>query len=276
MKAVWKGNISFALVSIPVKLYSTVESRASDFHMLHDRCGAPLHYERHCDTCGEVVPWESVVRGYEYEKNKFVVVTEEEMENLPQAKSKSIDILEFVNAEEIDPIHFDKAYYVEPQEGAEGAYVILREVLEKTGMVPLAKVTLRDKEHVAAIMIHEGALTLYTLYYADEIRSVDALNIPEKAKVGKKEMGLATELVKKYAGKLDIEQFHDRYREALMELVKAKVEGREVKVAPAREPGKIINLMDALNKSLGEKEKARKKKKVARAKIVGRKKRKAG
>lgn len=274
MKAVWKGNISFALVSIPVKLYSAVESRTTDFHMLHDKCGTPLHYERHCDACDEVIPWENVVRGYEYEKNKFVVVTDEEMENLPQTKSKSIDIMEFVNADEIDPINFDKAYYAEPQEGAEGAYVLLREVLERTGMVPIAMVTLRDKEHVAAIMVHEGALTIHTLYYADEIRRADALNIPERARTGKREVDLAAELVKKYAGRLDIGQYHDRYHEALMELVKAKVEGRAFKAAPAKEPGKVISLMEALKKSLGEKEK--KKKKAARGKAAGRKKRKAG
>jgi len=241
--------------------------------MLHDKCSTPLRYERHCETCGISVPWEHVTHGYEFEKGRFVVVAEEELEALPQRKSKSIDILRFVKAGEIEPIYFDKAYYIEPEEGAERAYALLREAIERTGRVPLSKVTLKEKEHLAAILVHEGALTLQTLYYADEIAKPYALNIPRKPRAEKKEIELASELVEGYSGRPDIAEFRDEYREALMGLIKAKIEGRKVKVAPAREARKVISLMDALKKSLKEKKKTPAAKRGA---VAQRKRRKAG
>lgn len=270
MKAVWKGSINFALVSIPVKLYSATHKRDVGFHMLHNKCSTPLRYERHCYTCDATVAWEDAVHGYEFEKGKFVVVTDDDLESLPQKKSKSISITEFVAAKDIEPIFFDKTYYIEPEEGAEKSYALLRETLARTGRVPLAKIVFKEKEHIAAIMAHEDVLTLHTLFYADEIVRAGALNLPEKIKVEKKELDLATELVESFTGSFDIKGYRDEYRDALMDLIKAKIEGKKVKVAPAKEARKVVSLMDALKRSLKEKKRA-----PAR-KTVSRRKRKAG
>jgi DNA end-binding protein Ku len=255
MKALWKGTISFALVSIPVKLYSATHRKDIAFHMLHKKCSTPLNYGRLCSTCNITVPWEDIVHGYEYEKGKFVVIKDEELERIPVTTSKSIDILRFFDLKEIEPIYLDKSYYLEPTEGGERAYALLREVIKDSGKVALAKITFKDKEHVAIIRVFHDVLMLCTLYYADEIIKSEVLNIPRKIELDPKELDLAKELVRHFLGKLEIEAYHDDFREAVMELIKAKIAGKEIKVAPEKEIQKVVSLMEALKKSLGKKPK---------------------
>jgi len=250
MKALWKGTISFALVSIPVKLYSATHKKDIAFHMLHKKCSTPLNYERHCSTCNATIPWEDVTHGYEYEKGKFVIINDEELERIPVRASKSIEILRFVDIREIEPIYFDKSYYLEPAEGGERAYALLREVIKDSGKVALAKITFKDKEHVAAIRIFKDVLLLCTLFYADELIKSETLNIPRRIDLDPKELDLAKELVRHFLGRLEIEAYHDEFREAVMELIKTKVAGKEIKVAPEKEVSKVVSLMEALKKSL--------------------------
>lgn len=259
MKAVWKGNISFALVNIPVKLYGASHKRDMSFHLLHRKCSTPLYHERYCPTCKVEVAWEDTVHGYEYEKDRFVVVTDEEIEHIPIRTSKSIDILRFIDSREIEPIYYDKAYYLEPDEGGERAYILLRETMKEAGRVALSKITIKNKEHVAVIRVFHDVLVLHTLFYTDEILKPEILNIPKKAVLNDKELALATELVRHFVGKFNIDSYHDEFKDSLMELIKAKIAGREVKIAPRREAEKVISLMDALKKSLkkGTKKKAR-------------------
>lgn len=252
MKAIWRGSISFALLNIPVKLYSATHSKAISFHMLHKKCSTPLNYERHCPTCNQTVPWQDVAHGYEYEKNKFVTITEEDTEKLPVKSTKNIEIIKFIPADEIKPIYYGRAYYLEPEEGGERAYALLREVMKDGSLVALSKITLKDKEHIAAIGIHGDIFVLHTLFYADEIVKTDALNIPTKIHLEQKELSLASELIRRYRGGFDIEHYHDEFRDALMELIKSKIAGKEVKVAPVKEARKVVSLMDALKKSLKE------------------------
>jgi DNA end-binding protein Ku len=169
--------------------------------MLHKKCSTPLNYERRCSTCNVTVPWEDIVHGYEYEKDKFVVIKDEELERIPATTSKSIDILRFFDLREIKPIYFDKSYYLEPTEGGERASALLREVIKDSGKVALAKITFKDKEHVGIIRVFHDALLLCTLYYADEIIKSEALNIPGKIELDPKELDLAKETRKTFSRK---------------------------------------------------------------------------
>lgn len=256
MKALWKGNISFALVNIPVKLYGATHRKDLEFHLLHKKCSTPLHYERYCTTCKTDVAWEDTVHGYEYEKGKFVVITEEEMEHIPVRTSKSIDILRFVDPQDIDPLYYDRSYYLEPVEGGERAYALLRETMKASNRIAFAKITFKEKEHVAIIRLYHDTLMLQTLFYSEEIVKPETLNIPKKIALDPKELSLAQELVRHFTGRFNIEAYHDEYRESLMELIKAKIAGKEIKVAPKREVEKVVSLMDALKKSLEKKRKA--------------------
>lgn len=271
MKSFWKGSISFALVSIPVKLYTAARKKGVDFHLLHDRCKTRLSYQRWCGTCQTEVPWEDAVHGYEYEKGRYVVVTDEELEELPVRTSKSIDVMRFVEEREIDPIYYDMSYYLEPVEGGERAYALMREAMKGSGLVAIAKVSLRNKEHVAAIRVYEGVLTLQTLFYADEIARPEALNIPEEARFEKKELELASRLIESYAGRFEIAAEQDAYRAKVMELIEAKIEGKEIEVPPAREARKVVSLMDALKKSLEQKGRLERQRKEAGKKAAKRK-----
>lgn len=256
MKALWKGNISFALVNIPVRLYGASHKKDINFHLLHTRCSTPVNYERHCPTCNVDVAWEDTVHGYEYEKGKFVVVTDEEIERIPVKTSKSIDILRFIDPKEIDPIYYDKAYYLEPVEGGERAYALLRETMKTSEKVGLAKIAFKDKEHIAVIRVLHDILALHTLFYADEIVKSESLNIPKKMALDDKEFALAEELVRHFHGRFNVDAYHDELRDSLMESIKAKIAGKEIKIAPKREVEKVVSLMDALKKSLEKKKKA--------------------
>lgn len=270
MKAMWKGSISFALISIQVKLYTASKSKDITFHLLHSKDNTPIEYRRWCPADKVVIPWSDIIKGYEYQKGSYVVVSDEELEKLPQKASKTISIENFIKASEVDPALYDKAYYLEPEEGSVKPYALLREAMKETGRVALAKITLREKEHLAVIRLYGETLMLNTLRYADEIVNSGALNIPSKAEINKNELSLATELISRYTEKFNPAAYKDTYRETLMELIKTKIEGKEIKIPPPRAPAKVVSLMDALRKSLetaqpAHPSKAGKEKKRARA-----------
>lgn len=258
MKALWKGNISFALVNIPVKLYGATHKKDLSFHLLHRKCSSPLQYERYCPTCKAEVAWEDTVHGYEYEKDKFVIVTNEEIEHIPIKTSKSIDILRFIDAKEIKSIYYDKSYYLEPAEGGERAYALLRETIKDSEKAALAKITFKNREHVAVIRVYHDVLLLQTLLYEEDIVKPETLSIPKKIALDDKELSLAIELVRHFLGKFNIGSYHDEFRDSLTGLIKAKIAGKEIKVAHRKEAEKVVSLMDALKKSLakGTKKKA--------------------
>ncbi len=250
MKAVWKGNLSLALVNIPVKLYTATQKKDIHFRMLHKKCSTPLSYERFCPTCNEDVPWEDVVHGYEYEKGKFVIITDEEIERIPIKTSKNIEIQCFVEISKVPAIYFEKAYYLEPAEGGEKAYALLRDVMKTLSKVALAKVTMRDKEHIAIINVYNDVLVLHTLYYADEVVNSEKLNIPKEIEFDGRELELAQELIQHFSGEFEIENYKDELRGSIMELIRQKIEGKEIKISPKKEVEKVIGLMDALRMSL--------------------------
>lgn len=255
MKSIWRGSVSFALLSIPVKAYGATRSKSVSFHLLHKKCSTPLNYERHCASCKAIVPWEDAVHGYEYEKGRFVTLTAQELAKIPVETAKSIDILRFVEIDEIEPIYYEKAYYLEPEQGGERAYALLLETMKSSGKAALAKVAFKEKEHVSVIRPRGPALVLHTLYYADEVVATDALSLPSKIRPDPKELNLASELIKKFVGKFNIEAYHDEYRDALMGVIKSKISGHEIKAPPKREAAKVVSLMDALKKSIQKEEK---------------------
>lgn len=255
MKALWSGNITFGLVTIPVKLYGAIHRGDISFHLLHKRCSTPVNYEKHCPTCNISLEIEDLVRGYEYEKGRFVILTKGEIES-PYKDFKNIEILKFVDLKEIDPIYLERSYYLQPAEGAERAYALLITAMKRTGRVGIVRFVLREREHIGILRIFNDTLTVQSLFYADEIMKPDFLNIPERVHLDEKEIELAEELLRHYIGKFNINDYKDEYREKLMKIIKSKITGKEIKIAPQKEVEKVVDLMDALKKSLERKKKA--------------------
>lgn len=250
-RTMWKGAISFGLVSIPVRVFPATEEKTLRFNQLHDEDHGRIKYTRVCSKCGEVVPYENIVRGYEYEKDRYVVLTEEELDQIPVESSRAIDIEQFVDAEEIDPIYYKKSYYLVPEETGVKAYHLLREALAEDGRVGIAKVSFRDKEHLSALRLRDGALVLETMYWPDEIRAAESEELDKDVKVRSQEVQMARSLIENLTEPWEPERYADAYREALLEMVEKKVAGEEVEVIPEPEEApKVVDLMDALKQSV--------------------------
>jgi len=252
MRAIWKGLISFGLVNIPVRMYTATEEKSVRFHLLHGTDFGRLQNERRCTVDNQAVPWDEVVRGFEYEKNRYVAVTDEELEQLPVGTTHAIQILDFVDLAQIDPIFYKKTYYLEPEEGAARAYALLREAMKRAGKVAVAKVTLREKEHLCAVRVVDSALALEMLFYADEVRPVEALPAlpPAEVELPERELNMAVELVESLAADFRPEQYRDEYREVLLELLRRKAAGEPIRLAPPVEAPRVADLMEALRKSV--------------------------
>jgi len=252
MRSIWKGLISFGLVNIPVRMYTATEEKSVRFHLLHGTDFGRLRNERVCTVDNQPVPWEEVVRGFEYEKNRYVAVTDEELEQLPVPSAHAIEIQDFVSLADIDPIYYKKTYYLEPEEGAGRAYALLRAAMAKAAKVAIAKVTLREKEHLCAVRVLDRALALATLFYADEIRPLQALPAVPAADIElpERELNLAVELVQNLSADFAPERYRDEYREALIELLQRKAEGEPVHLAPRVEAPRVADLMEALRRSV--------------------------
>jgi len=259
MRAIWKGSISFGLVNIPIGLYPATRSERVAFRQLRAEDLSPIHYKRVAEADGQEVPWEKIVKGYEYEKGQFVVLKEDELEKVMPEATQSIDIVEFVDLSEIDPMFFDTPYYLEPQKGGKKAYALLRDTLKETGKVGIARVVLKTKQHLAAVKPKGDALVVELMHFPDELLEPEGLDIPHNEQVGKKEMDMAKSLVETMAGKWHPQEFHDEFRERLEKLIEEKVKsgGKEVSgpKAKAKPATNVVDLVAVLQKSLAESKK---------------------
>jgi DNA end-binding protein Ku len=263
-RAIWSGSISFGMVSIPVKLYGATESRDIRFHLLHATCGAKLQQRRWCPTDETDVPWNETARGYEYSKGQYVILTDEDFERLPLPSKHTIELSAFVEEREVDPIFYERSYYLEPGERAEKPYALLLRALEKKGLSAIASITIRKKEQLCILRPHEGTIMLETLYYPDEIRLERGAD-HGNAKVVDRELEMAFTLIDILRKPFDPGEYRDHYREALAELIEAKLEGKQVVKAPPARQSKVIDLADALRRSVEAAKKGAKPKSAARA-----------
>ncbi|MDX6650708.1 MAG: end-binding protein Ku [Solirubrobacteraceae bacterium] len=252
-RAIWSGAISFGLVNVPVKLYSAVSRKAVRFHQLHDETGVRIQQKRVDPSTGEEVQYESIVKGYELSPEHYVVITPEELESLDPVKTRSIDISDFVQLDEIDPIYFDHPYYLAPGTGGAKAYELLRQAMEESGKVAIGRVVIRSKESLVAIRPSGPALAMETMLFPDEV--VDPLSLDElpveDAKATKRELEMARQLIASLSGDFDPSQYRDEYRERVLELIERKAQGEEIAVQPAaQEPEKVPDLMAALEASI--------------------------
>ena len=253
MRAIWQGHISFALVTIPISLFSATKRNELSFHYLHKKDMSPVSYKRFCDTEDVEVPWDEITRGYEYEKDQYIEITDEDIERADVELTKTIQIMEFVKEEEIDPVYFDKPYYLEPQKGGERAYALMRDALAQSKRVGIAKVVMKTKEHLAAVKAVGDMITLQTMRFAHEIVDSGELNLP-KTEISKKEMDLANTLIDSMTDRFVPSKYKDDYYEKVMEVVQNKIAG-VAPVAPAvaaKTPGKVVDLMEILKMSLKE------------------------
>ena len=253
-RAIWKGNISFGLVNIPIALYPATRGEELKFRLLRKSDLSPVNYKRVAEKDGKEVPWDQIVKGYEYEKGKYVVLKDEDFERVDLEATQTVDIQDFVHVDEIDPMFFYKPYYLEPQKGGEKAYALLRDALEDSNKVGIAKVVIKTRQYLAGVKPEDGALVLELMHFADELADTEKLHVPKKMEVGKREMNMAKSLIDSMSSKWEPEKYRDDYREALMEVIEEKVEagGKEIEEKPrkAPKPTKVIDLVSVLQKSL--------------------------
>ncbi|MFB5674331.1 Ku protein [Paenibacillus terreus] len=251
MHTVWKGAISFGLVHVPVKMFSATEDKDISMRYIHKECGSPLSYVRKCPVCDKEVEWEEIGKGYEYEKGRFVMFEKEELEQLTEQGNKNITILDFVNLTDIDPIYFQKTYYLSPDQAGANAYSLLLNAMKDTGKIGIAQISIRSKSSLAAIRVLEGCLAIETIFYPDEIRPVSQVpNLPGTTAVNEKELSMAKMLIEQLSTEFDPEKYTDEYRARLLDLISHKVAGEEVKIAPAKPQTNVVDLMAALQASI--------------------------
>ncbi|MCL6571393.1 MAG: Ku protein [Bacillus sp. (in: Bacteria)] len=253
MHTMWKGSISFGLVNIPIKLHTATEDKDIKLRTLHNKCHAPIKYEKICSVCEEEVKPEDIIRAYEYTKGKFVVLDNDDLEKLrKENEEKAVEIIDFVKIEEIDPIYFSRSYYMSPNEGGGKAYSLLRKALQETQKVGLAKIIIRSKEQLAVIRVYENLLVMETIHYPDEVRSADDVPaIPPEDKVTKRELDTAILLIDQLTSEFEPAKYTDEYRTALLELLESKRNGQETVTAGTKEaPSNVMDLMEALQASI--------------------------
>ena len=248
-RAIWSGSIGFGMVSIPVKLFGATESKDISFNLLHATCGTRLRQLRWCPTDEQEVPWSETVRGYEYAKDQYVTLTDEDFEKLPLPSKHTIELTAFVKEDEIDPVYYERSYHLAPDQRGEKAYTLLIRTLEKKGLTAIATITIRKKEQLCALRPLDGALMLETLYYPDEIRARPEMEL-KNVKITDRELDMAFALIDLLRKPFDPEEYKDHYREALTQVIDAKLEGREVVESPAPKESKVIDLADALRRSV--------------------------
>jgi DNA end-binding protein Ku len=251
-RALWKGAISFGLVNIPVELHTAVRDSRPRFRMLHARDQSPIRFERVCQRDGKPVAWDDLVKGYEYEKGRFVVLTRDDFRAAALEKTRTVDILDFVEAAEIDDRYFETPYYLLPAKGGERSYALLREAIRTSGRTGIAKFILRDTQHLAAIEAIGDALVLSTMRFADEVVDESTYNFPAASGVRKQELDMAKLLVENLAAEWSPDKYTDDYRENLMKVIKAKLKGRKPKLEEQAEPrsAEVVDLMERLRRSL--------------------------
>jgi DNA end-binding protein Ku len=255
MRAIWKGSISFGLVNIPIALYPATRKEDLKFRLLRAKDLSPVNYKRVAEKDGKEVPWDQIVKGYEYEKGKYIVLKDEDFQRVDLEATQTVDIQDFVEQEEIDPVFFYKPYYLEPQKGGDKAYVLLRDTLKKTGKVGIAKVVIKTRQYLAGVKAENGVLVLELMHFAEELADAEKLHVPKELEPGKRELDMAKALVDSMSSKWEPKKYHNDYREALMEVIEEKVEagGEEIEEKPKKKPRpstKVIDLVSVLQESL--------------------------
>ncbi|HXG51712.1 MAG TPA: Ku protein [candidate division Zixibacteria bacterium] len=251
-RPIGSGTISFGLVSIPVRLYPATSSQAVSFHMLHAKCGSRIRQQRYCPVCEQVVEREELVRGYEFARDQYVRVTEEELKSLEGEASQTIEIAEFVPLSRVDPVYFEKSYYLGPDKGGEKAYRLLTEAMARAGKVAVAKFILHGKENIVLLRPARNGLMLHTMYFADEVRDFGEVEKGDSVKIKEAEVELALRLIHELSSDdFTPERYEDEYRKRVLDLVTKKAEGREITLAaPRPQRAQVIDLMAALKESL--------------------------
>jgi DNA end-binding protein Ku len=251
-RSIWSGAISFGLVNVPVKLYSAVSRKTVRFHQLHDADHVRIQQKRVCPADGEEVAYDNIVKGYEISPDQYVVIEPEELEALDPKKTRSIEIQEFVDLDEIDPIYFDHPYYLAPGTGASKPYRLLLQAMQETNKVAIARVVIRQKENLVAIRATGNVMTMATMVFHDEVISPDTLDeLPDDdADASKREVEMAEQLIASLAAEFEPEKYHDEYRERVIELIEAKAQGEEITIQAPEEPAQVPDLMAALEQSL--------------------------
>jgi len=253
MHTVWKGAISFGLVHVPVKMFTATEDKDIHLRMIHKPCGTPISYSRTCPHCQKDAEWEEIAKGYEYEKGRFVLFDGDELDAIKPENTRAIQILDFVDLTEIDPVYFQKAYYLSPDQAGAGAYNLLLEAMRQSGKIGIAKVAIRSKSSLAAIRAVENCICMETMYYPDEIRPLQLVpNLPARTTVNERELAMARMLIDQLSTPFEPEKYTDDYRTALQEAIQRKISGQgtDVVTAPAAERTNVIDLMAALQASL--------------------------
>jgi DNA end-binding protein Ku len=248
-RALWTGSISFGLVNVPVRLYSAISEHKLQFHFVHQKDDSPIGYQKICKKEDKPVPEKEIVKAFEYRKGKYVYMEDEDFEAARVEGYKTIDITDFVPYEQIDPIYFAHTYYVGPQDGAEKVYSLLVKAMEDSELAGIAKFVMRDRQYLGALRVREGTITLEQLYFADEVRPVEEIK-PKRARVEKRELEMAQQLIDSFSGDWKPEQYKDTYRDALCEVIEAKRKGKEVHVAAEPEEEQPTDLMTALRASV--------------------------
>src|SRR5215469_6844349 len=260
MRAIWKGSISFSLINIPIALYPASRREELKFRLLRRSDLSPVNYKRVAEADGKEVPWDEIVKGYEYEKDRFVVLKEEDFKRADIEATQSVEIMDFVELEEIDPIFFDKPYYLEPEKRGEKAYTLLREALKQSGKVGIAKVVIKTRQHLAAVKPEKNLLVLELMHFAEEIIDTKELNIPANPSIGGKELDMAKDLIGKMSDEWDPEKYQDDYRRVLLEVIHEKAESGGKEVTPrsaAKKPTNVVDLVSVLQESLQHAEKGK-------------------
>jgi DNA end-binding protein Ku len=264
MHTIWKGSISFGLVHIPIKLFSATDDKDVKLRMLHKACHTPVKYEKKCPACETKLEQQEITKGYEYDEGRFVLVEDDDFEKLNEAQTRSIDIIDFIKLEEIDPIYYNRSYFLGPQEHGEKAFSLLKQAMDDSGRIGLATFTFRSKQHLAAVRVYQQALVLETLFYPDEVR--ESAHVPGtqvSVNMSEKELNMAIQLIDQLTTPFNPQKYTDDYRVALMELIEGKIKGEDVKIAKEVPQTNIVHLMEALQASIDQtkpKAKSRRKK----------------
>jgi DNA end-binding protein Ku len=247
-RALWKGAVSFGMVTIPIKLYTATDEKDISFNMLHKADGVRIKQQRYCPEDEQVLELSDIVKGYEISPGQYVTMEQEDFDKVPVDTTHTIEITDFVPADQIDPIYYQKTYYLEPEKVGGKPFALLREVLKDSELVALAKVTLRQKEQLCTLRVYNNTISLETMFYSDEIRSTEDIEVPE-SKVSEKELTMAKSLVDMLTGDFEPEKYQDNYRDALIELIEQKAQGQEI-TRPKPVAGKVTDLMEALRASV--------------------------
>jgi DNA end-binding protein Ku len=264
-RSIWKGSLAFGLVNIPVELYSAVRDHRPRFRLLHAKDASPVRYERVCQSEGKPVAWEDLVKGFEYEKGQFVVLTKDDFKTAALNKTKTIDILDFVEPGEIDERYFETPYYLQPGKGADRAYALLREAIRESGRVGVGKIILREAQHLAAVEVIGDALVLTMMRFADELADLSDFKFPKAEGLRKQELTMARQLIDSLSAKWDPEKYTDEYLENLQRVIQAKLKGRKPRLVGREEPASadVVDLMSRLRASLESRGRAASGKRVA-------------